>query len=534
MPVKGFHLKTKQLMASNFTEYDRVTYPTYTHPQTHPDRMAVLGRLYGLDPAAVQRCRVLEVGCGNGCNLAPMACTLPESEFVGVDLAGGPVALGQEMARELKLHNLKLVHGSLTEVNGDWGKFDYIIAHGFYSWVPREVREHLLQVCRQQLRPQGVAFISYNALPGCYLRTMLREMLLFHVRGFEEPEERVAQARALVRFLALAQDSEDEYRRWLKAELERVEGHAPGHLYHDELAGINDPFYFTQFMETAARHGLQYLAEADYFEMSDHVFRDEVRERLEQLAGNRWLREQYLDFLKCRRFRQTLLCQEEATLKDKPDHRALENFLVGSSAVCARGDLELKPGVNCVFETPKGGKCQTDLPMGKAALNILGTLWPMPMAFAELASEIRKRLQSDGLSTQAEAVSHEALSEFLLRLYAGGVVEFRTWLPAIASEPGGRPTVFPIARWQADRGDSAASLFHIAVKVEDELGRQLLTWLDGTVDHNELAEKVWEFLKSKQALEIGPGGEKEARGAVAAKLDDNLNKLAKLGLFTKV
>jgi methyltransferase-like protein len=419
----------------------------------------------------------------------------------------------------------------VTEVNDDWGTFDYIIAHGFYSWVPHEVRQHLLKVFRQQLSPQGVAFISYNALPGCYLRTMLREMLLFHVRGFEQPEERVNQARALVRFLALAQDSEDEYRLWLKAELERVEDHAPGHLYHDELAAINDPFYFVQFMETAAQHGLQYLAEADYFEMSDHVFRDEVRERLKQLAGNRWLREQYLDFLKCRRFRQTLLCQGEATLKDKPDHRVLENFLVGSSAVCARGEVELKPGVNCVFETPKGGKCQTDLPMGKAALNILGALWPMPLAFAELASEIRRRLQSDGLSTEAAALSHEALSEFLLQLYAGGVVEFRTWLPSIAREPGARPIVYPVARWQAARGDSVASLFHLAVKVEDELGRQLLTWLDGTVDHNQLAERVWEFLKSKKALEIGAGGEKEARCAVAAKLEDNLSKLAKLGLL---
>jgi len=513
------------------TEYDRIVYPSYTHPQTHPDRLAVIGRLFGLDPAPVGRCRVLEVGCGDGTNLAPMAWALPESEFAGVDLASRPVEKGQEMVRDLSLANLRLVQGDLTELNPDWGQFDYIIAHGLYSWVPNAVRQHLLGLCRRSLTPRGIAFISYNVLPGCHLRTMLREMMLFHVRGFEAAEERVQQATALVNFLTQAQETRDEYRLWMRAELERIQEHAPGHLYHDDLAPINEPQYFTQFMSEAARQGLQYVGEADYFEMSDEIFDQPVRQTLQRLAGSRLLREQYLDFLKCRRFRQTLLCQREATVRPEPQAEQVTGFLVSSAASCTSGEVDLRPGVNCAFETPKGGKCQTDLAPGKAALSILGSLWPMALKFEDLLGQIRQRLDQAGVRETAGAVSAGAIRDFLLRLYAGGVVEFRTWLPPVASRAGARPVVHPVARWQAAHADSVASLFHIAVKVEDEVGRFLLASLDGTLDRPGMLAKLWDMLKSRNALDLRGGGEEAAKRELELKLEENLQKLARLGLL---
>src|SRR5258706_14259432 len=204
------------------SSYDSVLYPSYTHPQTHPERLAVIGTILGLEPAAPTRCRVLELGCGNGANLVPMAWGLPQSEFAGIDLASRPIALGQSMIQALGLTNIRLVHGSIIEVTADWGKFDYIIAHGLYSWVPAEVQKHVLTLCREFLAPRGIAFVSYNSLPGGHLRNMLREMMLFHTRGFDSADERVKQAMAFVRFLAEAHDSNDPYRLWLRSELDGI------------------------------------------------------------------------------------------------------------------------------------------------------------------------------------------------------------------------------------------------------------------------------------------------------------------------
>src|SRR5438067_610992 len=87
-------------------------------------------------------------------------------------------------------------------------------------------------------------------------------------------------------------------------------------------------------------------------------------------APGRGVREQYLDFLKCRPFRQTLLCPQEATVLTEPRVEKVAGFLVSSSAVCV-GAADLRPGVSCAFQTPKGSRFETDLAPGKAALAAL-------------------------------------------------------------------------------------------------------------------------------------------------------------------
>lgn len=506
------------------TSYDAVAYPSYTHPQTHPDRLAVIGGLFGLNPAPPQRCRVLELGCGNGTNLNSMAWTLPHSEFVGIDLAASPIQAGNEMLHALNLKNSRLVHGSITDIDASWGKFDYIIAHGLYSWIPAAIRDHVFRICHELLAPHGIALVSYNALPGGHLRHMLREMMLFHVRGFDSAAERIKQSTAFVHFLADAQDTPDEYRLWLKAEAKNIAEHDEGHLFHDELGEINDPQYFTQFMERAASHGLQYLGEADYFEMSDHIFKEPVRKTLAQLSRNRILREQYLDFLKCRRFRQTLLCHQNAPVQRESSPDQITHYYISSAAECTNGQL----GAPSTYESPRGAKIETDFTLGQAALLELETVWPQPLPFSEL---LAKAIIRASTAQSPTADGADALRKFLLQLYAANIVEFRASTPAFTTQVSARPVASPIARWQAARGDFVTSLFHIAVKVEDEIGRQLLTWLDGTHDHDALADKLWELLQSKNALKGLEKNEAATRNTLAAELEKNLKKLARFGLL---
>ena len=163
--------------------YDQVLYPGVPLPQTHPDRLATIAGLFGMTPAAAPNCRVLELGCGDGGNLIPMALTLPASVFTGIDLAEPAIARGCALANTLGLENITLRHLDLMRMGPDlgefdYGVFDYIIAHGLYSWVPPEVRDQLLSLCRAHLAPQGVAYVSYNAGPGFARRRMFREMML--------------------------------------------------------------------------------------------------------------------------------------------------------------------------------------------------------------------------------------------------------------------------------------------------------------------------------------------------------------------
>ena len=177
------------------TGYDRVPYPGHPFAQTHPDRLATVATLFGLRPAPPDACRVLELGCGDGGNLVPMAYGLPGTTFSGIDLAGRAIERARRLASALGLDNVRFEHADLTAARGE---FDYVIAHGVYSWIEPTARDALLAACRRHLAPGGVAYISYDVLPGGHLREITRQMLRWHLRDVDEPEQRIAQARALL------------------------------------------------------------------------------------------------------------------------------------------------------------------------------------------------------------------------------------------------------------------------------------------------------------------------------------------------
>ena len=97
---------------------------------------------------------------------------------------------GQRQVSALGLANIELRHYNIADVDASWGKFDYIISHGIYSWVPAPVRERLLAICRENLAPNGIAYVSYNTLPGWHMRGMIRDMMIYHAAGFRGPPRR--------------------------------------------------------------------------------------------------------------------------------------------------------------------------------------------------------------------------------------------------------------------------------------------------------------------------------------------------------
>jgi tRNA G46 methylase TrmB len=76
-----------------------VPYPGHRFAQTDPDRLATVATLFGLQPAAPAACRLLELGCGDGGNLVPMAYALPESAFTGIDLSATAIERAEALRR---------------------------------------------------------------------------------------------------------------------------------------------------------------------------------------------------------------------------------------------------------------------------------------------------------------------------------------------------------------------------------------------------------------------------------------------------
>jgi SAM-dependent methyltransferase len=249
-------------MSSKINLYDSVPYPGLAFLQTHPDRLAVIGTLFGMNPVPVEHCRVLEIACGNGSNLIPMAYGLPGSQFVGIDLAAKPVAFADVRIRRLGLENIRIKQMDLMEIGPEFGEFDYIVAHGVYAWVPKAVQEKILAICRDNLSANGVAFVSYNTNPAGHVREVFREMMRFHERRTSQTTNPVKRGLAFVETILNATDSESPWKALFHDELKLMRDRDEKVVYHDELAESFLPVSFGDFAERAQGCGLQFLSEA--------------------------------------------------------------------------------------------------------------------------------------------------------------------------------------------------------------------------------------------------------------------------------
>jgi methyltransferase-like protein/SAM-dependent methyltransferase len=514
--------------------YDEVLYPATTFPQTHPNRLATVALLRGMQPAPVDRCRVLELGCGVGTNLIGMAFQSPASEFIGLDLARRPIASGQSFANALDLGNITLHSMDLCEASPErLGRFDFIIAHGLYSWVPQPVRERILAICREMLNPQGIAYVSYNAYPGNHLRDLVRGMMHFHTARFEDPIEKVGQARGLLKFLAESTLQPDYYVAAIQSQYERTLKYVDEAFFHDDLSEINQPFYFHEFMADAGRHGLRFLGEARANDLQPGTFTPQVLQRIKELDGaSEIVREQYKDFIRGCSFRETLLCHSELELSSDLLIERVPKLYVSCDAVLKEGRNQ---GVKAaLFRRTKGAELETTDPLISAALECLCLQWPAAASFEALLAAARTAATAEAVSRSAvdEAA---ALAEALLRAYRAGFLQLQVFPHAVTKVVSERPSVSRLARFMLEHGESAVNQLHVLIRFPDPLSRRLVQLSDGSRDQEMMTRDLIEHVRSGRGNVLENGVLVENMDEFAAMLErrvrEGLESLAREGML---
>ncbi len=161
--------------------YDELPYRSRPIEWTAPERLALCSALHGGPRPALGRYRVLELGCGDGANLVPLAFYRREATFVGIDGSARAIATAESRRRDLALANLRFLHADFDSASSApeaiGGPFDFVLVHGVLSWVPPGVRtcrpDH-----RANLTPGGLLYVNYNCRPGWDIRGLVRDLLL--------------------------------------------------------------------------------------------------------------------------------------------------------------------------------------------------------------------------------------------------------------------------------------------------------------------------------------------------------------------
>ncbi len=537
--------------------YDDVPYPELSYPQTHPDRLATLAVIMGLRPAPVTDCRVLELGCARGTNIIPMAYGLPDSKFVGIDFSTRQIKAGQIAINNLGLQNIQLMQANITSLTTDIGEFDYIIAHGFYSWAPEDAREQLMVICKRNLAKNGVAYVSYNAYPGWHMQGAIRDMMIYHTRRVKQPQIRVEKARELINFLVESIDVNDSYGIFLNAYSNMLEVYnefdnrkrkmiyeGDNLLLHDELEEVNNAFYFHDFVTHAAQHGLQYLTEADFPRAIFSNLTSETEQALLKMGSDLIALEQYIDFLRNSSFRQTLLCHEDLSIERllKPDSSWLSKLYAASHAKPMTTEINIRDDSIIEFRSTDGTVSTTDHPVSKSALLYLSRISPQSVPLTTLLDMAIKSVYSKELASLDKAVIEhdtQALLGSLIKSFSCSMrlVELRVHEPRFVLKAGEKPLASKLARLQVQHGHTRVTNMRHEMVDLVQFSRILLPHLNGENDREALLTILLKLVKQGD-IELRRDDEKmvEVEEVVVRKimekeLEKNLQWLGRVALL---
>ena len=495
------------------SHYDQLPYPGLFHALTHPASICTVATLLGLATPDPRAARILVIGCGDGTNVVQMAETLPGASLYGFDYTTNHVAHANRVIAELGIRNLRVEQRDIMEFGPSDGQFDYIIAHGIYSWVPEAVRQRALAICRENLSPNGIAYMSYNAYPGWHLVDGMRRMMFLYTVGVTDARERVAKARELLGFLDRNVPINNgphsvAVHSYAAQSLEREDA-AFG---SDDLSEVCQPFYLTEFVAAAEAQGLAYLHEARFSDATGMHLGREAFADIAAMTGTPLQAEQLADFVSNRSFRRALLCQ--------PERLGSRNFDVDAARLggfFASGEFHPRPGDAAGGVVAwNGAPLAPRSALGVAALAILGERFPATVAFEELVGAARARVPGGEPQSDADTI---AATLALAYSMPGELLTLWPYDPGYLGEPPERPRVGSFARYRAAHGERSVGDRLLRTVDLDPVLLALLPKLDGEHTRTELYAKLVSLFPDAEAATL------------ASDLDQALDTIARNALL---
>jgi SAM-dependent methyltransferase len=365
--------------------YDELPYRSVPVVWSAPERLALASLLHGGPRAPLERYRALELGCGTAANLLPLAYFRPHATFVGVDCAASAIATAEARRAALGLGNVELVEAEFLAA-GDRvaGPFDFILAHGVFSWIPDDQRDAMLALCARHLAPGGLLYLNYNARPGWNIRGMVRELLRAQTapRGGLRARAAAAQELAATVAASFAASTEHPYSALMAREFRLVAEGEISYVAHEYLADDNHAYWRSEFLALARAHGLACITDADFDQDSGRIPAD-LSEQLAAAPGFAPPVEDAVDLLCYRQLHSPVLTRapwapRPATLEE------LAGLLVASplTPVAPEGSTARR------FRHPAGPEVNVKTDAMATALVRLQAAWPRGARVGDLFADV--------------------------------------------------------------------------------------------------------------------------------------------------
>jgi SAM-dependent methyltransferase len=267
-----------------------------------------------------------ELGCGQGVTTAILAATHPDGHFHGIDVMPSHIEHARRFATEGIIANINFHTADFATAAGmDLPGFDYIVAHGVYSWVNAESKAALRAFIDRHLKPGGLVYISYNAIPGRANDLPLQRLMRALGKSFPgDSISRFTAAATIVDRLAdlkppaLAASS---FLHRLRKNNKRL---AEPYLVHELMSENWEALCVTQVRAEMATLGLAPVGSATLIENFDSlVLGRDARKALAAICEND-VRELARDFLITQSFRSDVFVRAGRRLNEDERYQRLQ------------------------------------------------------------------------------------------------------------------------------------------------------------------------------------------------------------------
>lgn len=446
------------------SDYEEIPYIGYPVAAAHPWRIAWTSFVHGGPAPDLVRPRILEIGCGDGAHLLSVAAFEPGWSAHGIDGSARAVAGATALAAACGLGNVTFERVDIAEARVAPGAWDFVIAHGVYSWIDAGRRAALRRLMRAALAPAGLAYLSFNALPAWGLRGRVRDLLRRHP---QLPPVEMAR-------LLLPQASEDIWGRLVTHELNRLMEARPDYLAHEYLAENNEAFWLGDVLREAAADGLAWVGDTQ-FDTDEGRWIENARRALgvPGLAG-----EELADLLGYRQLRAVVLARDDAPRAAAPDDDALLDMSYVAGRVLPVDDtFRAHVAEAGTMRSAQGLDIDVREPLGKTALLELASIYPDALLPADLERRARARLVTAGVAPGPD--EPRLLREGILRLWRAGALELRRHKPRLCVPATASPRVSPFTRLEARAWPALSTPLGTAIGMTPE-HQTIVRALDGT------------------------------------------------------
>ncbi|HJN13541.1 MAG: class I SAM-dependent methyltransferase [Pirellulaceae bacterium] len=496
--------------------HDKVPFPGAADPDSHPRRLQAISLLLGMQPAEINCCRVLDLGCAAGRDLLPMASEFPDSHFVGVDLAGNRIRDASRLATTLDLKNIEFHHATITDVDASWGQFDYILCKGVLTWVEPEVQQHILETFRTNLRPGGVALASYNVFPGWRHSAATRDAMQYFLGRVSDPGNQIERARSLLDFLADATTDDSLQGQSYRHDRDILLRSTDDNVYHDYLTGNNNPIYFHEFHSRLEEHSLQYIGETNFVRNGIGPGSPEVQSVFQRLSFVE--RCQMSDFLRNESYRKSLVCRQGITIDPDGAPQRLKHLQISLVELPSTLQFDVTSDEPVTFKYSIGS-VTVAAPFGKAALHHLIKIYPRTISTHELYLSTKRLLSTTARGRQlVDTCDEEQLAEAMVASMYAGLVEVCSRPPEYLDTLPQKPRVTPLARLMATRSSNVVNQCHQNTRLTKVVA-YVLAQLDGTRNRDDLVRSL------RQAFQSGELANEEDANSPEEQVDTALDQI---------